>query len=155
MTDDRQGGFESLLGGPRNAMIVLIGVILIAGVGIGAIAFGVFGRNRTASPSTGQAAAPSAAQPPNASPQHEPACSDPPGIEATSWEMTRDGLAIGADLSARCADGNVLTGSAATVTVSMGTHDIASGVFDLSAEPIVISPGGRDSRTFVFPAGMY
>jgi hypothetical protein len=37
----------------------------------------------------------------------------------------------------------------------MGTRDIASSVFDLSAEPIVISPGGRESRTFVFPAGMY
>jgi hypothetical protein len=125
-------------------------------VGVGAIAFEVFGRDGSrVAPTRQPSSPPAAAQPSGDCPQQEPACSQPPGVEATSWELTRDGLAIAADLSAACEDGNVVSGCAATVVASMGSADIASGVFDLSAEPIAISPGGHERRTFVFPAGIY
>jgi len=145
-------GFNGLFGGARNATIVLAAFILVAGVAIGGIAYYLFAPRST----------PTSTPPPAASSSRSadtqpaaPACTDPPTIEPTSWELTAEGLAMTVDLSSTCADPTVFSASETTITASMGSRDIAAGIFDLGRDPIPIQKGEIASRTFVFPAGMY
>lgn len=152
MSSPQNGGLNGMFGGARNATVVLVAFIVVAGVAIGGIAYYLFAprSNLTSTP------------PPVASPIRPadtrptgPACTDPPTVEPTSWELTAEGLAMKVELSSTCADPTVLSDAQTTVTASMGKRDIAAGIFDLERDPIPIPTGETTSRTFVFPAGMY
>ena len=152
MSSPQSSGFYGLSGGARNATLVLVGFILVSGVAIGAIAYYLLAPRSNPDPTPPPAAssAPSAGAQPALAP-----CTDPPIAEATSWELTAEGLAIEVDLSSSCAADTVLSSDATSVSASMGNRDIASAVFDLATDPITVGSGDTTSRTFVFPAGMY
>lgn len=114
-----QRGVADLLGGLRNALVAVVALILVVGVGIGVIAFKLFGEQRSSAP--GQTAAQAPDQPADGSTAASARCDDLPRIEASSWELTRDGPQLDAQLSSDCPDGDTFTGSAATLTASSGT----------------------------------
>lgn len=82
-------------------------------------------------------------------------CSLPPDIQVRSVTMRNGGLSVVTELSANCADGDVLTDPSFGLTISDGATDVAAGTFDVRSDPIVIPPGGTAEREFVFPNGMY
>ena len=82
-------------------------------------------------------------------------CTEPPILETESFDMTAEGIAIGAAFFPGCAGGDVEAGKAVRVTVADGQRDIAAGEFDFSASPVEMKAGVPDHRTLVFPHGMY
>lgn len=156
-----RGGVEDLLGGPQRTILLLIVVILVSGIGIGGLAFAVFGDRGdrattqvTTSRATGpgQPATETVTETTMAEP---PPCDDAPQIDVTSVDLTRGGLTMKAEFSTSCDEGDTLTGSAAVMSAAQGTRDFASGVFDLDSNPIVMPPNGTVERTLIFPDGTY
>lgn len=82
-------------------------------------------------------------------------CNALPDIEVTSVNLKRAGLSVRTELSANCADGDVVTDPSFALAISDGNRDVAAGTFDTLGEPIVIPPGGTAEREFVFPDGMH
>lgn len=82
-------------------------------------------------------------------------CTEPPILETESFDMTAEGIEIGAAFFPGCAGGDVEAGKAVRVTVADGQRDIAAGEFDFSASPVEMKAGVPDHRTLVFPHGMY
>jgi hypothetical protein len=156
-------GIQDVLGGPQRTLIILVLVILVSGMGIGGLAFALFGRHgssaapaatagqRTSSPA-GSAGTETVTETTMAAP---PPCSDPPQVGVTSVNLTAKGLTMEAEFSTSCDDGDTLTGSAVVMSAAQGTRDFGSGIFDLDADPIVIPPGSKVDRTLVYPAGTY
>jgi hypothetical protein len=72
-----------------------------------------------------------------------------------SATMTPDGLSVNTTLDSSCLSTDTLTGSSVLVTVTAGSRDVASGVFNLNAHPIAPASGESRQQRFVFPAGMY
>jgi len=81
-------------------------------------------------------------------------CSTMPTVTRAALGLTPDGLSVKATMNPQCAAGQSLSGQSVLVTVSDGARDVASGVFDLSSTPLLVSAGGSAPQ-FVFPAGMY
>ena len=79
------------------------------------------------------------------------ACATAPQLTIDSVRMTSAGLAISTEMSASCADGDVVTDPQFGIAVSDGSSDVAAGLFDLGTGPVIIPPGEQVSRTFVFP----
>ena len=156
------GGIEEILGGTRRGVIVLIAFIVMTGVAIGALAYATFG-NRDAEPPTStpqsitppnQATQQSTWELPTASQRSEP-CPYSPRVDNTGISLTQSGLLVSTMVQTSCDSVDVLSGAGVKVTVSAGPRDVASGIFDLTSNPIVISPGGRPQQQFLFPAGTY
>lgn len=82
-------------------------------------------------------------------------CTEPPILETESFDMTAEGIEIGAAFFSGCAGGDVEAGKAVRVTVADGQRDIAAGEFDFSGSPVEMKVGVPDHRTLVFPHGMY
>lgn len=83
------------------------------------------------------------------------ACTAPPILETESFDLTAEGIKIGAAFFPGCAGGDVEAGKAVRVTVADGQRDIAAGEFDFSASPVEMKAGVPDHRTLVFPPGMF
>lgn len=82
-------------------------------------------------------------------------CHEAPIVEAESFDMTDEGITVGALFSPGCPGGDVEAGAAVRVTVADGQRDIAAGEFDFSAAPMEMKVGVPARRTLVFPPGMY
>lgn len=82
-------------------------------------------------------------------------CNAAPDVEVTSVTMSNSGLAVKTELTAKCADGDVVTDPSFGLAISDGTSDVAAGTFDTQQNPILIPPGGSAERVFVFPEGSY
>lgn len=82
-------------------------------------------------------------------------CADDPRLNVQGVDLTPAGLSVTTDVSAVCSSGDVVSSSAFQVTVTDSGRDVASGVFDLAADPVVVPPGDTVRHEFVFPAGMY
>lgn len=65
-----------------------------------------------------------------------PVCTEPPILETESFDLTDEGLVVGAALFSGCPGGDVEAGEAVRVTVADGERDIAAGEFDFSASPV-------------------
>lgn len=154
-------GPTGVFGDPRRTLIMLIVVILVSGIGIGGIAFALFGdHGGAASPQAvpDQRSQPGAAQTETVTETTvagPPPCDDPPQANATSVNLTARGLTIETEFSTQCEEGDALTGSAVVLSAAQGTRDFSSAIFDLDSDPIVIPPSGKVDRTLVFPAGTY
>ncbi len=155
------GGIEAIFGGARRAVIVLIAFILVTGVAIGALAYATFGKPNQEPPTATQSSAPpnqatpqSTWELPTASQGSEP-CPYSPRVDKTGISLTQSGLLVSTTVQTSCDSVDVLSGAGVKVTVSAGPRDVASGIFDLTSNPIVISPGGRAQQQFLFPAGTY
>jgi hypothetical protein len=145
---------------------LLIALVVVAGIAIGALAYVVFGdrdkTSPTASPQTTtvfpatQPSQTSTVQTPySTTSAAPPPCPYAPQVQKTGISMTQSGLVVSTTVSMSCDSVDVLSGAGVQVMVSSGTRDIASGFFDLTSHPIVISPGGQVQQQFIFPAGMY
>lgn len=84
-----------------------------------------------------------------------PVCTEPPILETESFDLTDEGLVVGAALFSGCPGGDVEAGEAVRVTVADGERDIAAGEFDFSASPVEMTGSVPEHRTLVFPKGMY
>jgi serine/threonine protein kinase len=82
-------------------------------------------------------------------------CETAPRVEETALNLTSGGLEVGTSLQSQCQSADTISGAAVVVTVSDGARDVASGVFNLDAHPIVIGAGGQAAEQFVFPPNMY
>lgn len=82
-------------------------------------------------------------------------CATPPKLTVRSAQMTPAGLSATTEITATCSTGDVVTDPHFGVSVADGQKDVAAGQFDTASEPIIVPPGGRTVRTFVFPAGTY
>jgi hypothetical protein len=81
-------------------------------------------------------------------------CSVLPALQPESTSFGPRGLAVSTSISPSCSGGDLLSNNRFRVTVvNVSGQDIASGVFDLSSEPIAV--GNGTSVTFTFPAGTY
>jgi hypothetical protein len=144
---------DAILGGPRRAMIVVAGVVVLALAAIGLLGYGLTGgRGSAPRPDT---LPENIGRPSDGASTATTPCAQPPQLEATSVDITPAGLSVSAELSAACSSGDVVSDSAFQVTISDGGRDVAAGTFNLSAEPMVIPPNQGVRREFVFPAGMY
>jgi hypothetical protein len=89
-------------------------------------------------------------------------CGHPPEFKPETIQTDSGALVIRMKIVAHCPSGDVLTSPTTRVTVTSGGQNIASGMFDLSAQPIVIAPGsgGNDpepavEHDFRFPVGTF
>jgi serine/threonine protein kinase len=82
-------------------------------------------------------------------------CQSAPRVDETSMNLTAGGLALGTSLQSQCQSADTISGSSVQVTVSDGTRDVASGLFNLDAHPIALGAGGQATEQFVFPPNMY
>lgn len=89
-------------------------------------------------------------------------CGSPPRFEPQEMRTDAGALVITMRIVAKCPAGDVLSGSSTRVAVTTSDgQNVASGVFDLSARPIVISSGGSGSgepsvtHEFHFPPGTF
>jgi hypothetical protein len=144
-------------------LIILVLVILVSGVGIGGVAFALFGSHGPSTPSSATAGPRTSSRDGSTATEtvtettmaEPPPCSDPPQVGVTSVNLTDKGLTMAAEFSTSCDDGDTLTGSAVVLAAAQGTRDFGSGIFDLDSDPIVIPPSGKVDRTLVYPAGTY
>ena len=140
--------------GPAAVKIVAIAAVAIAVILLSV----VVGDNLTddSSPSTTAGGhSRNGGSPSGGSAQAAESCSLPPDVQVRSVTMRNGGLSVVTELSANCADGDVLTDPSFGLTISDGATDVAAGTFDVRSDPIVIPPGGTAEREFVFPDGMY
>ncbi len=89
-------------------------------------------------------------------------CERPPEFKPDTIRADSGALIIRMKVVARCPGGDVLTSASTRISVMSDGHNIASGMFDLSAQPIVIGPssGGNGSEPaiehdFRFPIGTF
>ena len=89
-------------------------------------------------------------------------CGHPPELRPETIRTDSGALVIRMKIVAHCPSGDVLTSSNTRITVTAAGQNVASGVFDLSAQPIVIAPEapGNDSEPtvehdFRFPLGTF
>jgi hypothetical protein len=89
-------------------------------------------------------------------------CGSTPELKPEAIRTDGGTLVIRMKIIAHCPSGDVLSGSRTTLTVTSNGQSIASGLFDLSGEPIVMaegSGGGNDQpfveHEFRFPAGTF
>lgn len=88
-------------------------------------------------------------------------CGTPPTFEPQEISTESGALAIVMKIVAKCPGGDVLSSPRTTVAVSTADgQNVASGVFDLSKDPIVIGPDGSSDQPstthrFHFPAGTF
>ncbi|GAA2405846.1 hypothetical protein GCM10009856_13280 [Mycolicibacterium llatzerense] len=89
-------------------------------------------------------------------------CGRPPELRAEEVKTDSGALVIRMRIVAKCHDGDVLSSSRTGIVVSSGGQNIAAGVFDLSANPIIIEAGSGDSadepsvaHDFRFPVGTF
>ncbi|MBN3458854.1 PQQ-binding-like beta-propeller repeat protein [Mycobacterium sp. DSM 3803] len=87
-------------------------------------------------------------------------CGTPPTFEPQEIVTESGALAITMKIVAKCPGGDVLSGARTRISVTTpGGQNVASGVFDLSAEPIVIAGGAADepwvTHRFHFPPGTF
>lgn len=151
-----RGGIADLLGGPQRSLILLIAVIVVSGVGIGAIAFALLGtRGDSSTPPMARSQTSGPGQTATETSVAEPRCVDPARVNVTAVNTTRAGLTMAAEFSTPCPDGDTLTGPAVVLAAAQGTRDFASGVFDLNSDPIVLPPNTTVERTLVYPAGSH
>jgi hypothetical protein len=80
-------------------------------------------------------------------------CDGAPSISPASLALTPAGLAVDVPIAANCPSVVELSGSNVQISVSDGNNDVAAGIFDLDAQPIMVD--GRSTQRLVFPAGMY
>ena len=80
-------------------------------------------------------------------------CDSLPTIGQGSLSLTSTGLAVDVPLRSNCDMAVAFSGLNVEVAVSDGAKDVASGIFNLNAQPITVD--GQVSQRFVFPAGMY
>ena len=154
-------GPAGVFGDPRRTLVMLTVVILVSGIGIGGIAFALFGDHGGAASSQatgGQRSQPGGGQTATVTETTvagPPPCDDPPQANATSVNLTTSGLTMQTEFSTQCEEGDALTGSAVVLSAAQGTRDFGSAIFDLDSDPIVIPPSGKVERTLVYPAGTY
>lgn len=130
---------------PSDHRLVLVAVVAVIAVVATVSAVAIFSGGSDSTDATGGGGDLSAARP----------CPTAPSITVTSTELGSNGLAVDTEVSSPCADGDVITDPSLAVTVSDGQRDVAAGSFDTSSEPLIVPPGGRVARKFVFPAGTY
>jgi hypothetical protein len=82
-------------------------------------------------------------------------CDVVPRVSAQSAQLTTNGLSVATSLQSGCPSGDIIAGPSVLVTVSDGSRDVASGVFNLNSHPLALPESGSVSQDFVFPAGMY
>lgn len=90
------------------------------------------------------------------------ACGRRPELRPEAVRTDSGALVIRMRIVAHCPGGDVLSGSQTRISVSANGENFASGVFDLSSEPIVIPPNSTGDNSnpmveheFRFPAGTY
>ncbi len=133
---------------------VLIGAVVVAMVGVIALLAHNLASDDE-SPTTADAGRGESGQSSGGTAADARPCADDPRLQAQSVDMTPAGLAVTTDVSAVCSSGDVVSSSAVQVMVTDGGRDVASGVFDLAADPMVVPAGETVRHEFVFPAGMY
>lgn len=140
---------------PTVPQIAAVGDHLVVATSVGLSAF---------APTGGAASAPGAeaakAQEAEGSDKYVTKCGTPPTFTPEQFTTVSGGLAIRMRVTATCPDGDILSGSQTRITVREGSELIASGVFDLSTTPLVISGGGGNDSTaqtmdLVFPPGSF
>jgi outer membrane protein assembly factor BamB len=89
-------------------------------------------------------------------------CGRTPEFQPETIRADSGALVIRMKIVAHCPGGDVLTSAATRITVTSNGQNVASGMFDLSSQPIVIPPGsgGNDSEPavehdFRFPPGSF
>lgn len=80
-------------------------------------------------------------------------CDTSPTIGRSTVSLVPEGLAVDVPIRVDCGSPVEISGSNVEVAVSDGAKDVASGVFDFDAAPIVVD--GRITQRLIFPAGMY
>uniref|UniRef100_UPI003D8D9176 hypothetical protein n=1 Tax=Gordonia sp. B7-2 TaxID=3420932 RepID=UPI003D8D9176 len=138
---------------PRSrALIALSTAAVVLVVAVAVVAWLLFSRGSAGDDQSDQNAA---GQP--STPDVYTTCSTPPNLTVVSTALTDAGLAVTTSASSPCDTGDVLSNSATRIVVNSPTGLVASGSFDLSANPIGIPPsdGQRRSITFTFPPGSF
>lgn len=89
-------------------------------------------------------------------------CGRAPEFKPETIRADSEALVIRMKIVAHCPSGDVLTSASTRISVTSGGQNIASGIFDLSDEPIVIAPGSGGSGSepavehdFRFPIGTF
>ncbi|WP_328354310.1 PQQ-binding-like beta-propeller repeat protein [Mycobacterium sp. NBC_00419] len=88
-------------------------------------------------------------------------CGSPPEFVPQTIRVESGELVITTKIVAKCPGGDVLSANQTRITVTSVGQNIASGIFDLSATPIVIDPGNGASddpsvtHDFRFPIGTF
>ena len=89
-------------------------------------------------------------------------CGRPPEFKPETIQADSGAVVIRMKIVAHCPGGDVLTSPTTRITVTSGGQNVASGMFDLSGQPIVIPPGsgGNNSEPavehdFRFPVGTF
>ncbi len=74
-------------------------------------------------------------------------CGAPPTLTPQQIRTDTGGLVIVMRLTARCPGGDVLSSPRTRITVTSGGQNVASGVFDLSGDPIAVPPNSSGGGT--------
>lgn len=131
---------------PRRRGLLVGAGALIAIAAVVLAAYGLSGSTRGDGSSNGERAPDASAARP---------CPSAPQVGVKSVELSQGGLAVTADVSSACGDGDVVTDPNLSLSISDGDNDVAAALFNTAAEPIIVPPGGVVERQFVFPPGMY
>ncbi|MGW4243818.1 hypothetical protein [Nocardia sp. NPDC004722] len=84
------------------------------------------------------------------------ACAAPPQLSVTKAAAAGDALDLTMNIVAACPDGDVLSASRTSVTVTTSGRTVAAATFDLSGSPTTVpSPPGSTQRVFRFPGGQF
>ncbi|WP_179476446.1 hypothetical protein, partial [Mycolicibacterium vinylchloridicum] len=138
---------------PRSRTPLVVALVVVTVIAAVAIGFAVFGGGHdTEKRAAGTTPAGGAGNTTSAVTQ---ACTATTLLGTGSATMTPDGLSVNTTLDSSCSSTDTLAGSSVVVTVTAGSRDVASGVFNLDAHPITQTSGGNQNQQFVFPAGMY
>jgi hypothetical protein len=89
-------------------------------------------------------------------------CGRTPDLVPETVRADTGALVIRMKIVAHCPGGDVLSSSNTRVSVTSGDQNVASGIFDLSAQPIVVAPGSNGGESdpwiehdFRFPVGTF
>lgn len=91
-------------------------------------------------------------------------CGTPPVFTPTEFTTDAGALVVTMEVTATCPGGDVLSSDATTISISQGSTNVASAVFDFSGAPLALTGAGSGSsagssgtvvQSFRFPAGSF
>ncbi|TSE00813.1 hypothetical protein FOS14_07355 [Skermania sp. ID1734] len=82
-------------------------------------------------------------------------CPTAPSLQVVHTSESPQGLDVDFQISSPCSGGDVLANTAMRISITNNGSDVASAIFDLSQNPLLVPPSQGLARDFVFPADSY
>lgn len=83
------------------------------------------------------------------------ACSTAPRLQAGGATLSPAGLTVEVQTTTNCAQDSVLASPSTKINLTAGAIDVAAGLFDFSATPLLLTPNGTSNVTLTFPLGTF